>query len=226
MKRLFPVIFAAFLCACGDTNPNKVVVLDFDVTRLSPLMFRFDNLSSGFDDYKWDFGDGSFSLAPDYALYEFEAVGDYTVTLIGYIDGVRYERSKSVSVSKPIVCFAGFTLYSIPYENRYYRLSFKDDDLFPSAWDFYTNYTSMIDNTDLPYTYMFGTPVPTKNIENRSYYTIQVLRNTNTSTTSNEVSCLKQQLKVKEILTYKPEYILQTETGNTIVGIHMEYIYP
>ena len=225
MKRLPVLLLIA--CALLACSPEKktVIYLDFEITRLSPFLFSFTNLSTGYDSYKWDFGDGTFSFATDEALHDFEVVGTYTVTLIATVDGVNYERRKTVEVTKPDIYFAGYTIYSIPYQNRYYKLVFKDDNLLPSSWDFKTAYTPMLDDTYLPYTRMFTTPVLLENIGNHTYYTIQVIRTTNASNTSNDINCMKQQLKVKDILNYLPEYILQTETGNTAIGIHMLYDY-
>ena len=199
--------------------------VDFTYERIAPLMFQFTNTSYNCASYKWDYGDGMWSENKD-AMHTYEATGTYTVTLTGTAsDGKKYSTSKKLTVTKPTIYFAGYTLYAIPYENRYYRLSFKDDNLLPSDWDTYTIYTPLLDNTDIPYTYMFNNPIMLENPESHTYYTIALYRNTKTNNTSGDTQCLKQQLKVKDIMTYQPEYILQTETGGSVVGIHMGYDY-
>lgn len=222
MKRLFPILLAALLMGCKSNN--EPLVIDFEYERLSPLMFRFTNLSSGFDEYRWDFGDGKWATGFD-AYYDFETTGTYNVTLTGTINGTRYERTRKIIVSKPDVYIAGYTIYRIPYENRYYKLEFKDDALFPSSWDFTTSYTRMLDNDDMPYTVEFYNSYPMTDWENHTYYTVALIRTTNASNTSNDVQCMKQKLTAKQIATYQPEYLLQTESGASAVGVIMEYRY-
>lgn len=222
MKRiLFIAACISILSGCAKHS----VLVDYAYDRLSPLMYEFTNYSHGCDSYKWDFGDGTFSLAPNVAYKEFDAPGTYTVTLTGYADGIRYEHAQTIRVTVPACYFAGFTLYHIPYENRYYKCVFKDDNLLPSSWDFQSTYTPMLSGSDLPYTVRFSSPRLLENIDSHDHYTIQVVRTTNASTTDGDTQCLKQQLKVKDIKTYQPEYVLSTSTDVTTVGILMEYVY-
>lgn len=220
MKKVLLFIVAALLMACHD----DVVLVDFDCERVSPLMYSFTNNSLGCDEYKWDFGDGTWSYGTN-ATHEYEEPGTYIVTLTAIADGEKYDKRVKINVTEPLIYFAGYTLYSIPYEDRYYKVVFKDDNLFPSSWDFQTIYTPILDNTDIPYTTMWKQPQVLEDIDSHSYYTIQVIRTTNASNDNNDVSCTKQKLTVKDIKKYIPEYILKTETGSTTIGIHMEYRY-
>lgn len=220
MKKVLLFIAAAILMACH----NDVVVVDFDCERVSPLMYNFTNNSLGCDEYKWDFGDGMWSYGLN-ATHEYEEPGTYIITLTAIADGEKYDKRVKINVTEPLVYFAGYTLYSIPYEDRYYKVVFKDDNLFPSSWDFQTVYTPILDNTDIPYTTMWKQPQVLEDIDSHTYYTIQVIRTTNASNDNNDVSCTKQKLTVKDIKRYLPEYILKTETGSTTIGIHMEYRY-
>lgn len=221
MKRLF-YILAVVLTGCSSAP--KQVLVDFDVKRLSPLIYEFTNLSTGCDSYRWDFGDGSWATGTD-AMYAFQSTGTYIVTLTAEADGIKYERRQTVNVSKPHVYIYGYRIYHIPYENRYYRASFKDDSLLPSSWDFYTNYTPLLDESYLPYTYIFNYPRELENMDNHDYYSVQVYRNTTTTNTSNDVSCMKQKLMVKDLKTYLPEYVLSTASDATTIGVLMEYDY-
>lgn len=228
MKRLLflAVITATFFACSGKNEPEPVspVSIDFSVTRLSPLMYRFDNLSIGCSVYKWDFGDGTWSEGIN-AMHTYEQIGKYTVTLTGTNNGKQYYESATINITQPNVYFSGYTIYHIPYENKYYKLVFKDDALLPSSWDFETSYTPMLTTADLPYTRGWTNPQLLENINNHTYYTVQVVRSNSTSGSS-DTQCIKQQIKVKDILsTYPPEFILQTETGNTAVGVHMYYDY-
>ena len=98
MKRLFPLLVAVLLIGCKDTH---TVLVDYEAVRLSPLMYKFINYSHGCDSYKWDFGDGTWSNATDYALKEFATTGTYTVTLIGSSDGNKYEYQQRINVTVP-----------------------------------------------------------------------------------------------------------------------------
>ena len=228
MKRtIFYFAVLAICAACGGGNeptPVKPAVLDFSVTRISPLIFRFDNNSTGCNSYRWDFGDGMRSESAD-AIHTYETTGTYTVTMTGYANGTAYNKSTTVKVTQPDVYFAGFVIYHIPYENKYYKLVFKDDALLPSSWDFQTSWTPMLSESSLPYKKEWNEPKPLENINSHTYYSIEVQRGNSTSSSSG-TQCMKQQLKVKDILsTYEPEYILQTETGNTAIGVLMLYDY-
>ena len=217
----FLVVVAVTICSCANDVP---AVIGFEYDRLSPLMYQFTNTSVGFDEYKWDFGDGTFSFGTN-AMHEFATTGTYTVTLIGMYNGSKYDFRQTIDVSVPAVCFAGYTLYSIPYQDRYYKVVFKDDALFPSSWDFQSQYTPMLDDSDLPYTIYFRNAREAENIDSHDYYTVQVIRTTDASTTAHDVSCMKQKITVKQLKQYQPQYILETESGSTIIGIRMEYRY-
>lgn len=221
MKKIILFIAAAFLMACHN---NNVVMVDFDCERVSPLMYNFTNNSLGCEEYKWDFGDGMWAYGVN-ATHEYAEPGIYIVTLTAIANGEKYDKRVKINITEPLVYFAGYTLYSIPYEDRYYKVVFKDDNLFPSSWDFQTVYTPILDNTDIPYTTIWKQPQVLEDIDSHTYYTIQVIRTTNASNDNNDVSCTKQKLTVKDIKRYLPEYILKTETGSTTIGIHMEYRY-
>lgn len=229
-KRIYLLLaVVSVFCACKDNNDpysggsSVTPSVSFDYTRRTPLMFEFTNTSTGCVSYRWDFGDGTFATGTD-AMKSFDAVGTYKVTLTGTAsNGKKYYYSENIAVTKPTMYVAGYTLYRIPYENRYYKLVVKDDALLPSSWDWYTNYTPMLDNSDIPYTYTFNNPKVFENPESHTYYTVQVIRTNNTSSTSNDVSCMKQKLYVKELMQYKQEYILETDA--TAVGIKIGYAY-
>ena len=223
MRRTLLGLVAVLLCACSHRNAPAVI--GFDVDRLSPLMVDFVNTSSGFASYKWDFGDGTWSYGTD-ATHGYATTGTYTVTLTGTTaDGSKYDHRTTVELTVPDVYIAGYTLYSIPYQNRYYKLVFKDDALLPSAWDWFTIYSPLLDDTDIPYTYDLHNPVLVEQPNNHSYWTVQVVRNTTTAGDADDVSCMKGKITRTELLQYLPEYVLRTETGSTAVGIRMGYDY-
>ena len=220
MKRLYILfLIAASLCSCS----HQSVTLAFDYERLTPMMFSFTNLSSGYQSYRWDFGDGTFAYGTN-AKKTYAQTGEYIVTLTAETSsGVRHDYRRIVQVTEPYAYISGYTFYEIPYENRYYRLVFKDDALLPSSWDCKTSYTPLLTGADLPYTVRFNSPKPIEPSKH-DYYTVQVMRTTDTAN-GTDTQCMKQKLTAKELLQYLPEYVLSTETGSTIIGIRMTYEY-
>ncbi len=225
MKRLYYTLLAvAILSSCNKPAELQTGV-DFASERIAPLMFRFTNLSTGYAEYRWDFGDGTFSLGVD-ALHTYETTGTYTVSLMATTEtGARAIHQQTIDITTPAVYFAGVTYYRIPYDNRYYKVVFKDDALLPSSWDFQTQYTPMLSADYLPYHYQFTTPRILQSPSTHTYYSIQVFRTENAANSNGDVSCMKQQLKVSDLLRYLPEYVLQTESGATAIGIKMQYSY-
>ena len=225
-KLLLAACAALLILSSCENKPIVVTaVIDFEYNRTTPLMVRFTNLSSGFESYKWDFGDGTWAYGDD-AIKTYEATGKYTVTLTGTMaDGEKYDRRKTIEITVPDIYFAGYTFYAIPYENKYYKLVVKDDALLPSDWDWFTRYTPLLDNSDMPYTYYFQNPVMIENPNSHDYWTVQVVRNTTTNGSADDVSCVKGKITRKELLEYRQEYIIKTESGSTAVGVHMGYDY-
>ena len=219
-------IAAVILCSCADKNvPTPATVIGFEYERTTPLMVQFTNTSSGFESYKWDFGDGMWAYGTN-AMHTYEATGEYPVILTGTMaDGSKYDHRIVVKITTPDIYIIGYTLYAIPYDNRYYRLVFKDDALLPSSWDWKTTYTPLLDETDIPYTYPLQNPKIIENPNSHSYWKVQVMRNVVANSSSGDVTCLTGKITKAQLLEYRPEYILQTETGNTIVGIHIGYEY-
>lgn len=220
MKRAFFLIIPLIMLAC---TPESVSV-GFTCERLSPLMFRFTNTSTGCDSYKWDFGDGTFAFGSD-ALHTYDAPGTYTVTLIADVNGIRYDQQQIIDVTRPAIYIAGYTLYNVPYFDRYYKLVFKDDALFPSSWDFQTAYTPMIDAAYLPYAVTFSTPYPIDSPDEHDYWTVTLIRSSNPSSSNNDVQCTKQKITRTMLYQYPNEHILQTESGASRFAVLMQYVY-
>lgn len=78
---------------------KQTVIVDFGIEPTSnPLMYRFPNLSSGATDFRWDFGDGTFSFAKDKATKVYEKPGTYTVTLTANVGDRQYVQRKIIEV--------------------------------------------------------------------------------------------------------------------------------
>ena len=107
----------------------------------------------------------------------------------------------------------------MPYENKYYKIVCKDDDLLTTNWGFTTTYSPLLDNTDLPFYWNINKLM--NELDGDNYYTFQVFWSNNT--TSDGTQCLKQKLQKTEILKYKSEHILSSDNGQTKIGIQMRY---
>lgn len=78
---------------------TESVIVDFEIMRMNnSQMYKFVNHSSGATDFRWDFGDGTWGYAPDYALHEYEKLGTYTVTLTATVGGNKYEQRKTITL--------------------------------------------------------------------------------------------------------------------------------
>lgn len=83
----------------AQEEQKQQVNVDFDIERTSnPYMYRFPNLSSGATDFRWDFGDGTFSFAKEAAMKTYERAGTYTVTLTANVGDHQYVQRKMLEV--------------------------------------------------------------------------------------------------------------------------------
>lgn len=210
------------LMACsGKNEPSQQSSVNFTYQQTAPFTYSFTNQSKGMTSYKWDFGDGAYATTKD-ATHKYESAGTYTVTLTGAANGQKYSCNKKITVKKPAICIAGCKLYKIPYENKYYKIKCEDDDWFTVSWGFTTQYTPLLDKSDLPYTINFS-PLEMTNLDGDNYYTFYVYYTSNKSNTSGDTQCLKQQLQKTEIYKYLDEHILTSDNGQTKLGILMTY---
>lgn len=228
MKKLILILIAAlFMVGCknNDRNEPDYGNVSFSYKRTGPLTYEFTNESSLTGTYKWDFGDGTYATTEN-ATHTYASAGkSYIVTLTITHNKQKYDSRANITITKPIIYFAGYTLYSIPSENKYYKLSFKDGALLPSDWDFYTIYTPLLDNTDIPYSITWIHPQPLENPEKYSAYKIQLIYTNNTSGTSGDKTCFTISMAVSDIMKYKEELIYESSDKKSKVGIKIGYDY-
>lgn len=80
-----------------ETEQNVNVDFELEGTGAS-LWCNFKNLSSGATDFRWDFGDGTFSFAKEKATKVYEKPGTYTVTLTANVGDHQYVQRKIIKV--------------------------------------------------------------------------------------------------------------------------------
>ncbi len=221
MKKLILfMVIAVCITACNGRNEPSDPSVRFAYKQVSPFTYEFTNKSTGVTSYKWDFGDGTSASTKD-ATHKYTSSGKYIVTLTGTYNGEKYDSRATLEVKNPSIYIAGYKLYRIPYENKYYKIVCKDDDLLGTNWGFETVYTPLLDASDLPYVKYFSSPLLMDKLDGDNYYTFQVFESN--STTGSGTQCLKQKLQKTEILKYKDEHILQSDNGETKLGIIMQY---
>ncbi len=228
MKKIYCTILfvVAFLFVGCNTNEPNQVKLGFEYERKTPLMVQFTNTSAGFLYYQWDFGDGTSSNSEN-SIHFYDTLGEYTVTLTGTtMDGSKYDYRATVNITEPDIYIIGYSLYVIPYENRYYKLIFKDD-LQSSDWNWETIYTPLLDNTKLPYTYYFQNPQMIEQPKNHSYWKVQVVRNSTNTSSSGDVTCVTDKITKEQLLEYRSKYLIATSADGktTIAYVLIGYEY-
>ena len=232
---LFVALTALALIACskkdeptytpGGGGGGSTVSINFTYNRISPTMVEFTNTSTGCSDFRWDFGDGTWSNGKN-ATHGYDALGTYTVTLTGTVNGTKYDKAQKITLTKPEIWITGYTIYKIPYENKYYRFYYKDDALLPSDWDCFSRFTPLLTNSDLPYTYKYQNPIMLENPYSHDYWTIQLVRANSTADGSAETSCLKAKLRLSDITgSYNSEYTFRSDAGTTAFGVLLGYEY-
>ena len=214
---LIVLVVALIFVGCKGNEPEQPI-LSFEYQKIPPFTYQFTNKSTGYTEFKWDFGDGAYATTRD-AEHTYSATGTYIVTLTATKNGEKYDERAYITVSKPKIYIARCVLYDMPYENKYYKIVCKDDDLLTTNWGFTTIYSPLLDNTDLPFYWNINMLMD--KLDGDNYYTFQVFWSNNT--TSDGTQCLKQKLYKTEILKYKSEHILSLDDGQTIIGIQMHY---
>lgn len=211
----------------GSGTEQVSPTVDFTFTRIAPLMVEFTNKSVGCKSYKWDFGDGTWSTGTN-ATHQFEQTGyDYPVTLTGTTsDGKKISKRYTIKLTTPSIWIIGYTYYAIPVENRYYKMTFKDDNWLPSDWDWDTQYSPLLTSADLPWHYDMQNPQKLINPQNHEYYSVVVYSNTKANGSGTDTKHLTIKMKVSDILTYQNELRYETSSsGATKVGISFGYEY-
>ena len=210
----------------GDNGgTSSAPSVDFEFKRIAPLMVEFTNKSTGCKSYKWDFGDGTWSEGKD-ATHEFEQTGyDYPVTLTATTnDGNKISKRYIIELTTPEVYITGFTMYAIPYENKYYKIYVEDSSFAFYETQFTTHYTPLLASSDLPHYEPLYNPKKLVNYEKYSYYKVLVYYASNAN--DNGTKCLTIKMNIDDILQYPPELRYETSsTGATKVGITFGYDY-
>ena len=207
----------------GGTNENSSVeILAFEFELYPPYGVWFKNLSRGFVRFKWDFGNGKTSDDPDdydscYRIYD--KFGTYNVSLTGYrSDGSYKVISKSVTFKEPEIYVKGYSVENIPFENRYYRVMIHNGS--DGYW--LGNWTPQLVSSALPFKYNLNSMLHLTNLDENTYYYVEVYFSKNTS--SDGTLCLKDKILGRKLREdYQESYVYSNAYGSMLLKLEFEY---
>lgn len=85
----------------GRVETEQKVIVDFEIdSNNASLWCNFINLSSGATDFRWDFGDGTYSFAKEKAVKVYDKPGTYTVTLTANVGDRQYVQRKILELGE------------------------------------------------------------------------------------------------------------------------------
>ena len=197
----------------------KQPTASFTYTTAAPLKVILNNTSTNATAYEWDFGDGNTSTEKN-PTHRYSTVGSYIITLVAKNPSGSQQYRQTVQINAPKVFVTGIRYDAVGKEGKYYKSVCKDDDLFTNTW-WNTEYTPMLSENNLPYTYHFSSPIEMTGLSGDTYYTVYVYWNNKTSGDGTQI--LKQKLYTEVILTYPEELGLVNDNWDTVIYILFDY---
>ena len=185
----------------------------------APLKVVLTNTSTNATTYEWDFGDGKTSTEKN-PTHRYSTVGSYIITLVAKNPSGSQQYRQTVQISAPKVFVKGIRYESVGKTGKYYKSICKDDDLFSGTW-WNTNYTPMLTDNNLPYEYIFSSPIEMTGLNGDNYYTVYVYWNNSTSGDGTQI--LKQKMYTESIKLYLDELVLQSDNWDTTISVLFEY---
>ncbi|MBR1515689.1 MAG: PKD domain-containing protein [Paludibacteraceae bacterium] len=197
----------------------KQPTASFSFKTEAPLKIVLTNTSTNATSYEWDFGDGKTSTEKN-PTHRYSAVGSYIITLVAKNPSGSQQYRQTVQITAPKVFVKGLRYESVGKKGKYYKSVCKDDDFFSGTW-WNTNYTPMLTDNNLPYEYIFSSPIEMTGLSGDNYYTVYVYWNNTSSGDGTQI--LKQKLYTESIKLYLDELVLQNDNWDTTVSILFEY---
>lgn len=237
MKRFFFLLASVLLiagCEKPETpTPTKRTGCQFEYT-VNGLTVTFKNTST--DDLMinhWEFGDNTQSADVN-PTHTYSKAGSYTVTLVAYggNPNTKWTCTQVVTVSgggqqqdpeDDLKAYAvGFILYKLPYQTAHYKIECEFNALVGSNVTIRTA-DMRIKQSDLPFTYTLSTQkyLCDKKDFNVRYSAIFLDLLYNSLGDGYEYNLLYDW--EEDIWGTETEYILQSETGNTKIGVLIDY---
>lgn len=194
--------------------------VDFSYKVVQPLSVTITDKSVG-DYVLYDFGDGTskqYNIGTTFN-HRYTSPGVYKIKGKATGNGSD-DYTVSVTINKPDVYIIGIKYNKVDEDGEYYRAVLKDDDFFTTKW-INTEYTSVLNNSRLPYSFIFKNPVIMDGLSDDEYYTLYVYHSTSVS--KDGTQCLKQDILTRQFLEYPSSIVVNNNSGNTQVELLMEY---
>lgn len=222
------------------TGKTDQIIADFSYTTFESDARRvqFTNKSSSaLYNFSWDFGDGDTSTEKNPEKLYWRN-GQYVVTLTawGRDSQQKYVREKTISIHSDEpdlmsnIYIKGFKLYNIPSDGRYYRFSVVAKKTLDDKASTIINsgYTPKLYNSDLPKSFVLQAPVYINILLNMvDYEYLMVYVYQSTDNTKDGTQCLKQIFLIEDddcsAWTYREEYVVASDNGQTRVGVLMDW---
>ena len=222
MKKLTILLVAALavFTSCERdpyTGQNTAkVVAAFDVVVQHPHKIVLKNRSVNATSYAWDFGDNSGISVNKNPTYKYLSKGVYKIRLKAFNGSKVDEAEATVTITDPTKCYInGITYQNVKNQNKYYKCTIKDHDVFFVDTWISTDYV-LLSSANLPYYQKLAAPVLDPN-ETSDYYNVCVYWAVKTSASGEQI--MKQPLYLSDVYTYYPDSLGFVE-NNTKVHIH------
>ena len=197
----------------------KQPTASFTYKTEAPLKVVLTNTSTNATSYEWDFGDGKTSTEKN-PTHRYSAVGSYIITLVAKNPSGSQQYRQTIQISAPKVFIKGIRYNYVGKKGKYYKSVCKDDDLITHTW-WNTGYTPMLSDSNLPYSYIFTTPVEMTGLSGDNYYTVYVYWSNTTSGDGTQI--LKQKMYKESIMSYLDELEIQNDNWDTDISVLFEY---
>lgn len=239
MKRILFFLFAiaALFLSCTEKNaptpggsgsggytPTYVTAkAEFSCSVEQPLTVVIVGKNEG-RSVTYDFGDGkseSHGLT-ETIRHKYASAGTYKIRAdVKGDQSTSDSYSLSISIPSPKIYITGIRYLSVDEDGEYYKATLKDDDFWTKTW-FTTNYTPILNNSRLPYEYIFKEPIYMNDLADDDYYTLYVYHSTKGGNDSG-TQCLQQSILTSRITACSQSIKVENNSGNTIVELMMDY---
>lgn len=245
MKHYLPYLIAAAFAFIGcvkvpePAQPIPGAKADFTWEENKPFTVTFTNNSTaGLTPWLWEFGDGSSSGgSANKVTHTYSKAGTYNVTLTCKdTNRIPYTCTKTITVkgdggsgggdnppaAETNAYIKGFTYYKLPRDEYHYKTKIEIPSLFQDVVTI-TSSDRYVKQSDLPLKLIFNTPKKVCKTADWIYCSavmVTLYYNWLGSGYSYTEAYIGEEMITNEC---KTEYIITSESGNTKIGVTIEY---
>ena len=129
------------------------------------------------------------------------------------------QSRETIKLTAPKVFVKGIEYESLGKENKYYRCVCKDNEFWNSDQWWTTSYTPLLNESKLPYQYIFASPVEITDLNDDKYVYVYW----NNSTSGDGTQILKQKMYSSDIKDYPESIWLMNDNFDTSIYVLFEY---